>query len=86
MATARNGGAAAAPGANSPTSDEAPAGRTAQGFKGQAQSVFLDCRVQPASGQAARRTIKHLIVLAACWGFPAAWAQWLIERGGLSHE
>ncbi|HMN76707.1 MAG TPA: hypothetical protein PKC97_11620 [Burkholderiaceae bacterium] len=56
MATARNGGAEA-PGPVTPTSDEAPAGRTAQGFKGQAHQVSLDCRrdqvaAQPATGQA----------------------------------
>lgn len=84
MATARNGGAAA-PGASAPTSDEAPAGRTAQGFKGQAHQVSLECRAHRASRQA-RRTIKRLIVLAACWGFPAAWAQWLIDRARLTHE
>lgn len=30
-----------------------------------------------------RASIKRLIVVAACWGFPASWACWLIERGGL---
>ena len=30
-----------------------------------------------------RGRIKCLIVTAACcWGFPASWAQWLIQRGG----
>lgn len=36
--------------------------------------------------QATRRGIKRLIVLAACWGFPAAWADWLIQRGELKHD
>jgi hypothetical protein len=32
-----------------------------------------------------RSCVEHLIVFAACWGLPAAWAQWLIARGGLVH-
>ena len=30
-----------------------------------------------------RGCIKNVIVNAACWGFPASWAQWLVRRGGL---
>lgn len=32
-----------------------------------------------------RYCVKQQIVFAACWGLPAAWAQWLIARGGLVH-
>ncbi len=81
MATARKVGAAA-PGASTPANDNA---RRQPGVRGQAHQVSLNCRAQPAGGQA-RRTIKCLIVLAACWGFPAAWAQWLIDRARLTHE
>ena len=28
---------------------------------------------------------KGVIVWAACWGLPASWATWLIQRGGLAH-
>lgn len=83
MATAYMHGASA-PRASTPTSDEAPAGRTAQGFKGLAQQVSLDSRAGSHGGQA-RRTIKRCIVILACWGFPAAWAQWLLDRGGLTN-
>ena len=31
-----------------------------------------------------RTTAKRVIVTAACWGFPASWAHWLIARGGLA--
>jgi hypothetical protein len=32
-----------------------------------------------------RGCLKGVIVTAACWGiFPASWAEWLIQRGGLS--
>lgn len=31
----------------------------------------------------ARSTAKRIIVTAACWGFPAAWAEKLISWGGL---
>ena len=30
-----------------------------------------------------RGGVKRAIVTAACWGFPAPWAHWLIVRGGL---
>lgn len=30
-----------------------------------------------------RSAAKRLIVVAACWGFPASWAHELIQRGGL---
>lgn len=32
---------------------------------------------------ALRGRAKHGIVTAACWGFPATWARWMIVRGGL---
>jgi hypothetical protein len=40
-------------------------------------------QVGRAHSASARAIIKRAIVLAACWGFPATWAAWLIERGGL---
>jgi len=78
-----------------PRKDQSP-GVTAEGFRGQASSVERDyCDTArtdqtPLLGddckQALRSGIKRLIVFAACWGFPAEWAQWLIQRGGLTHD
>jgi len=69
------------------------------GTEGRAQGIAnkRDCRRAEQAAQAARshdddyaqatrRRIKRLIVLAACWGFPAAWADWLIQHGGLKHD
>lgn len=72
-----------------PHKDEAP-GVTAEGFSEQGTTDTFDFRADAralqAVAQALRRRAKRLIVLAACWGFPAAWAHWLIERGGLKHD
>ena len=78
-----------------PHKDESP-GVTAEGFRGQAITDKRDCRgidqaeqarsYDDGNAQAWRSAIKRLIVLAACWGFPAEWAQWLIERGGLTYD
>ena len=62
------------------------------GFNGQSKRVAQEFRSDgiavhvPEDATARLRTcVKQLVVLAACWGFPAAWAQWLIVRGGLVH-
>lgn len=78
-----------------PRNDQSP-GVAAEGFRGQANSVERDyCGTAPTDQapslvgdctQALRSAVKRLIVLAACWGFPAEWAQWLIQRGGLTHD
>lgn len=64
MATARNDGAAA-PRASSPTNDEAPAGRTAQGFREQAHQVRLDCRAGSRGGQARDAIDKRIATACA---------------------
>jgi len=81
VAAHRNDGAAA-PGAGTPTNDNARRQPGVEG--GLAQAVSLDCAARSHGGQA-RRTIKRCIVILACWGFPAAWAQWLLDRGRLTH-
>lgn len=73
-----------------PHKDEAP-GVTAEGFRAQGTTTDTgdfraDAHALQAVAQALRRRAKRLIVLAACWGFPATWAHWLIERGGLKHD
>lgn len=74
---------AAAPGPVTLTSDKADAANVGQ-VESQAQSVSFNCPARRAPDQA-RRSIKNLIVLAALWGFPAAWATWLLNRTGLTH-
>lgn len=69
---------AAAPGPVTPRSDNAR--RLPGVIEGQNKTDDADC----ASGRDRLRAfIKSLIVVAACWGFPASWACWLIQRGGL---
>lgn len=69
---------AAAPGPVTPTSDNA---------RRQPGVIAAENRVDDANCASGRdrmrASIKRLIVVAACWGFPASWACWLIERGGL---
>lgn len=85
MATGFTRGADA-PRASTPTSDNAREQAGVEKEQAQAHGVSLrDCRAGSYGGQA-RRTIKRFVVILACWGFPAAWAQWLLDRGGLTHE
>ena len=76
--------AAAAPQTNkrneSPNSQAAPKRLT-----GHATSASQSRRHEaaPTRQDQLRGCIKCVIVTAACWGFPASWAQWLIQRGGL---
>lgn len=64
-------------GASAPTNDDAPDRDRGRGVKSELNEDFRT---------AIRSGAKRLIVLAACWGFPAAWAHWLIERGGLAND
>jgi hypothetical protein len=70
---------AAAPGPVAPESDNARGQAGVVGDKWIADNA--NCASRP---ERLRAIAKNLIVSAACWGFPASWAQWLIERGGLT--
>lgn len=84
MATACNDGAAA-PGPVTPTRDNAREQAGVEKDQAQAHGVSLCDSRAGSHGAQARRTIKRFVVILACWGFPAAWAQWLLDRGGLTH-
>jgi len=84
MATAHKRGASA-PGPVTPRRDNAREQAGVERDQAQAHGVSLcDSRAR-SRGRQARRTIKRLIVLATIWGFPTAWAQWLLDRGGLTN-
>ena len=65
-------------------------GPTVAAVAPQENSEGLNSSADGISWQAPRRwrsalraSAKHGIVTAACWGFPATWAHWMIVRGGL---
>ena len=76
MSAIRNN-SAAAPGRSAPEQPTSDTARVASaGQIGRHKAA-------PTRRDRLRGCIKGVIVNAACWGFPASWAQWLIQRGGL---
>jgi hypothetical protein len=42
---------------------------------------------KPRNSRTIRQRIKQIIVCSYCWGFiPVGVAEWLIQRGGLTHD